>query len=329
VKASIAANDGTTPIESMLTATSAVTMAMVRQTAMMAQRQLLSALVEANAIYAYYIDTSAPNELNIDGLMRKRVRDSLDNIIQRALIPNSMLLTLLTPPSHQQQLTNGASATPASSQISSKGVFVSSYLSVEDARQLEMELRGCFNEVQDAVVKLLHVNSFTRFRASDLFLSLVASLKGFTIEGQLVMKKAQSAIQVVESRSLRVSSAPTMASALGLAAASAAADQHESAIIRQSTDSPILNISNSNKRRIAPEPIPVTATVPLAVAVDQSRLKSVSRNNFIHPSNSSDGAGGTPVAAARGAGDTPLLRSGSGVNSTMPSVARHYYSGSV
>jgi hypothetical protein len=77
-----------------------------------AQHQLLSSLIEANSIYAYYIDIGAPNELNLSRSIRGRVRSTIDSIMLRAATVksnihiggtlestgSSSLTPLLTPP---------------------------------------------------------------------------------------------------------------------------------------------------------------------------------------------------------------------------------------
>jgi hypothetical protein len=58
----------------------------------LAQHHLLSALIEANSIYSYYIDIGAPNDLNLSPALRRQTRAALDTILIRAITANNMHL---------------------------------------------------------------------------------------------------------------------------------------------------------------------------------------------------------------------------------------------
>jgi hypothetical protein len=216
----------------------------IRQMSERAQQSLLNALIEANAIYAYYIDIGAPNELNLNRLMRLKARATIDNVILRAAIANNMLLSA---PNERHQ------AMDPSRVISSKGISVSAYLTAEDAHLLEFECRNSFNECQDMVVEVLHVHSFNRFRASDMFHSLIAGLRGFTINGQPVLKSSPATLGGTRRLAHQTVAAGSLASDITIGSGDAVGGERKGA--------PQRALPNKGNRRIAPEPPEITGAI--------------------------------------------------------------------
>jgi hypothetical protein len=185
-------------------------------TAEYSQQHLLNALIEANAIYAYYIDIGAPSELLLSSSLRNQVRATIDNLMMRcattgnlqvsAPIPSlplpslvSTTLDVLTVPTSSITVpiisptrTLSTSMSPQSpppiplpSTISRKGVAVSTALSIEQCTNLEIEVRSIFTQAQEVVTNCLEINCWRRFRASDTFKTLIQGLRGFSHDGRL------------------------------------------------------------------------------------------------------------------------------------------------
>jgi hypothetical protein len=166
---------------------------------------LLGAMFDARAIWNQFISAGAAYEVNLGSTMRSAVRDSLDSYLARA--------TGLTGP---------PATTPNSPELINlrdpdTTLTVTSSLAYFDAVHLERELRTVFNGPLEGissltttppihrcflhnmyahvsvywlmiivVVNLLHVNSFSRFRASDLFAAVLEGKSGWTKDGRHV-----------------------------------------------------------------------------------------------------------------------------------------------
>jgi hypothetical protein len=173
------------PIET----TATVTLSMEQQISA-SQQRLCQTLIDANDIYAYYIDANAPNELQLSSAQRLRVRNTLDSIAMRAALVNNMMLGDYNGPPSSTATTpgrNGAYAGYGSGDftkiglripppLTRQGISISPHLDVDDCRELEGEVRNAFNQCADIVVHWLQVNSFARFKLSETFQSLIEGL---------------------------------------------------------------------------------------------------------------------------------------------------------
>jgi hypothetical protein len=70
--------------------------------------------------------------------------------------------------------------------ITKKGVSVSTHFTIDEAMELESEVRHVFDASSQVIVAVLDLNSFARFRASDLFQTLIASFHGMTADGRSI-----------------------------------------------------------------------------------------------------------------------------------------------
>jgi hypothetical protein len=176
----------------------------------LAQHRLLSAIIEANSIYSYYIEIGAPNELNLGAPIRLQTRGVLDAIVMAAATANNMDL-----PQHASSASSSSStplpqALPVVSitntsndsghetltetdrrstvkVLTRKGVSVSTQLTVEEAVDLELKVRSMFDGCLDSVVTLLDTNCFQRFRLSDSYQTLLNNLRGVTSHRNALM----------------------------------------------------------------------------------------------------------------------------------------------
>jgi hypothetical protein len=104
-----------------------------------AHQHLLSTIIEANAIYDYYIDVGAPNELNLSASMRHQTRTSLNMLMARAV-------------QGLQTSSHDVTATSVAPLITRRGHSISTSLSLDDSKVLEISLRNVFNQCQDSTL---------------------------------------------------------------------------------------------------------------------------------------------------------------------------------
>jgi hypothetical protein len=160
-----------------------------------AQRYLLKSLIEANAIYAHYVDIGAPNELDITPAMRISIRSTLDGVAIRAATANNLHImgprgksttSVPSPPTLAGLGNEVEEMVPRALVAAAKpmellvhhGVTVSTGLSIDMARALEHEIRfELFTECQQRVIDALDGRCFQRFIASDMYTKWITWLR--------------------------------------------------------------------------------------------------------------------------------------------------------